>query len=425
LGLLDRRAKASPAHYQGPPSQIAIIDVETTGLDARVDRVIEVGIVITDQAGNVIDEWSSLVRPDEAEWSKKAQAVHLIDQQWLNAAPTFPELLPQIAHRLQGRIIAAHNAQFDLEFLQEEFKRAGYTDAHQGTWSWLCTLDLARAIDAPRRLDQACFHLGIRYEKHSALGDAHACGQLLWRFMSIIDPKTFIGAGVTQFGYLPELTLVQTVPRQFAAAATTARPVLEHLIASLPPHDGTTDRDPAASESYLVALEDALADGYLAAAEVASLSQLASTLRLSSEEVRDLHQELVMGLIERALDDRRITKDERAEVERAARWLNVDVSAWDTTVRAARARIKADIETFRAEVRGKIVAFSGAGIHKANIREALALKHGFGYSSRVTAETDVLVIGSGHTQNQQVEAARGNGVPIVVEASFWQRLGEV
>lgn len=428
VGLLDRlRSKAASATpgSTGLPHQIAFVDVETTGLDPRVHRVIEVGIVITDARGNVIDEWCSLVRPDGGEVSAGADKIHLIEAAWLRAAPTFAELLPQIAHRLNGRVIAAHNAQFDVEFLQEEFKRAGFGDAQQGNWVTLCTVALARAVDVSRKLDRACFDLGIRYEKHSALGDARACAQLLHRFMAIVDPRTFAGAGVTQFGYLPELVMVSPVLRDQARTATTARPVLEPLIASLPPHDATADRDPGAAEAYLVALQDAIADGYLSADEVAALSQLAVRNGLTREEVRDLHQELVLGLIDTALSDRRITAAERSQIEQVSKWLNVDVADWDAMVRAARNRIKAAVEEFRSELRGKSVAFTGAGIYKPSIREALAAKHGFSYGTRVGDGVDLLVVGTERTETQQVERARERGVPLMVEPTFWRRLGEV
>lgn len=427
MGILDRLTAGTSAtrpQGRGLSNQIAFVDVETTGLDARVHRVIEIGIVITDAQGTTIDEWCSLVRPDGADLGAGPSRIHLIESDWLRAAPTFAELLPQIVHRLHGRVIAAHNAQFDLEFLQEEFKRSGYTDQHQGTWVSLCTLDLARAVDVPRRLDQACFSLGIRYEKHSALGDARASGQLLWRFMEVIDPRTFVGAGVTQFGYVPELRMVPTVQRQHAAAVTAARPVLEGLISSLPPHDATSDRNPSAAEAYLVALEDAISDGYVSADEVASLANVAARHGLSGDEVRDLHQELVLDLIDTALDDRRISRAERAEIERTAAWLNVDVSQWDSMARAARARIKAAVDDFRSEVKGKSIAFTGAGIHKPNVREALAAKHGFGYGTRVGDGVDLLIIGTELTATQQVEKARESAVPIMVESAFWQRLGE-
>ncbi len=422
--LKERTAKVSPGATL-VPQQFAFVDVETTGLDARVHRVIEIAIVITDARGNPIDEWCSLVRPGDGQLSAGATRIHLIETDWLRAAPTFSELLPQVAHRLHGRIIVAHNVQFDVEFLREEFTRAGFSDQHQGDWVTLCTLDLARAVDVPRKLDAACFALGIPYEKHSALADARACAYLLHRFMSIIDPRTFANQGASRFAYLPELTMVSPVLRQHAEAVTRPRPVLEPLVNSLPLHDGTTDRDPSATEAYLVALQDAIFDGYLSPEEVAALAAVATRDGLNRDELRDLHQEFVLGLIDAAMEDRRITKAERAEIEKVAAWLNVDVSEWDAMVRAARMRWKAAVEEFRSEMQGTSVAFTGAGIHTPSIREALAAKHGFEYGSHVSDGVALLVVGTENTETQEVGKAQALGVPLMVESTFWRRLGEV
>lgn len=433
MGLLDRLKSAAAAKPTGMPGstgvshEFAFLDVETTGVDARVDRIIEVGIVITDAQGNVLEEFCTLVRPEgDFNRDKSAQRVHLIDYEWLKAAPSTSAVLVEIAHRLHGRIVVAHNAMFDCDFVQQELKRClGYSDRDLGDWTTLCTVDLCRQVDIPRKLDRACFELGIRYEKHSALGDCHATAQLLHQFMRRIDPRTFAGLTPTTFGRLPEGPPTQPVLRSEGHAATTARPVLADLVAGLPPHDATADRDPAVTDAYLTALEDAIADGYISPDEVAALSATASRFGLSAGELQDLHQEVVLGLIDTALDDRKISPAERRDIENAAAWLGVDVSDWDAFVKAARARIKAEVDSFRAEVKGRTIAFAGTGIHKPNIREAFAAKHGFAYATQVGPATDLLVIGTDQTATEQVRRAQESGVPILVEATFWRRLGEV
>lgn len=435
MGILDRLKNAAVTKAKttvlpgstGVAQEFAIVDVETTGLDPRIHRIIEVGVVVTDALGNVLDEFCTLVRPEgEVEEEAAARRVHLIESNWLKAAPPTSAVLVEVGHRLHGRIVVAHNAAFDVEFLQQEFKRClGFSDADLGDWTNLCTVDLCRAVDVPRKLERACFELGIRYEKHNALSDCHATAQLLHTFMKRIDPATFAGQPVTKFAVMPEWKPVDRVDRVRAEAATTARPVLEDLIGRLPPHDGTSDRDPAAADAYMVALEDAIADGYISAEEVNGLAAVASRHQLTADEVRDLHQEVVLGLIDTALDDRKISKAEREEIEKVATWLGVDLSDWNAVVKAARARIKAAVNDFRSEMTGKSVAFTGAGIHKANIREALAAKHGFEYASRVTADTDLLVIGTEKTETQQVAKAREQSVPVMVETTFWRRMGEV
>lgn len=113
-----------------------------------------------------------------------------------------------------------------------------------------------------------------------------------------------------------------------------------------------------------------------------------------------------MGLIDTALEDNKVSKAEREEIERIATWLGVDTSDWTAMVKAARAEVKGRVQAFRDEMAGGSVAFSGSGIYKPNIREALAAKHTFAYSTRVSESTDLLVIGSEQIETRQVDMAR-------------------
>lgn len=318
----------------------------------------------------------------------------------------------------------AHNTGFDIAFLDHEFRRAGYMDS--GEWPSVCTLDVANKLGLPGRLTVACAHFGIPHHAHNALGDARACSQLFHHFLKVIDPSTFGGLIGANMGTVPiDGAAIERVFREHAKEATHVRPVLQGLIDSLPPHDPTQDRDPHASRLYLTVLEDAVADGYISAAEVASLGRTAADAGLTAEEVCELHQELVLGLIDTALDDRRISKTEREEIERVAAWLGIDLSEWDAMVRAARKRIKAATTEFRADIVGKNVAFTGSGIHPANIREALAAKLEFNYSRNVGNQTDLLVVGSADTDTAQLRKAQESGVPVLFESAFWQKLGEL
>jgi DNA polymerase III subunit epsilon len=427
-GRAAERAKRSMPGITGLDLQFAVVDIETTGLDPRVDHIVEIGVLIANTRGDVMDELCTLVRPlDGFEMARAAQRVNLIDPEWLKAAPPLEVVLPQVAHRIHGRYIVAHNARFDTEFLEEGFRRSfGWSYDDLGDWTSVCTLELCRDVGLPRRLDAVCGELGIRYEKHSALGDCRATYKVLSTFLDKIDRRTFEGRRPTTLSIVPDLNhAYRPVLRGQAQEATTARPVLGRVMDVLPPHDGTKDRDPEAVDAYLLALEDAIADGYISAEEVNQLMAVASRYELSGDELRDLHQELVMGMIYRALEDNRISKAERDEIERVAMWLGVDTSDWTALVKAARMEIKAQVAEFRDGISGKAVAFTGSGIHKPNVREAFAAKHGFAYSTAVSADTDLLVIGTAQTETQQVEEARAAGIPILVETTFWRQLGEV
>ena len=99
----------------------AVVDVETTGLfPGRHDRVIEIGVVLVDREGRQVDEWSTLVNPAR---DLGPQHIHGIQSGDVLRAPTFAEIAGDLAARLTGRVVVAHNLNFDLRFLAAEYAR--------------------------------------------------------------------------------------------------------------------------------------------------------------------------------------------------------------------------------------------------------------------------------------------------------------
>lgn len=97
------------------------MDIETTGLDSKRDRVIEVGIFKLDKNGNT-SEFSQLINPG-IKIPKEIRLLTGIKQKDLNNAPFFPEILPVLSEHLKADLFIAHNSRFDFEFLTEEFAR--------------------------------------------------------------------------------------------------------------------------------------------------------------------------------------------------------------------------------------------------------------------------------------------------------------
>src|SRR3982751_954670 len=99
---------------------VAVIDVETTGLSPRTDRVVEVGVVLLDERGEVEAEFETLVNPGRDVGPTRLHGIRAAD---VVAAPTFAEVAPYLRSVLTGRTLVAHNALFDLRFLAREFAR--------------------------------------------------------------------------------------------------------------------------------------------------------------------------------------------------------------------------------------------------------------------------------------------------------------
>jgi ATP-dependent Lhr-like helicase len=155
---------------------LAVIDVETTGFapDAG-DRVVEIAIVTCAPDGTIEEGWVTLINPLRP---VSATNVHGISNAHVRDAPTFRDVAGDIAQRLRGRVLAAHNARFDLRFLDAEYELIG-VPAPQ--WPVVCTLQLSKQYGAVGgRLAACCESEGIVLDDaHSALADATATARLL------------------------------------------------------------------------------------------------------------------------------------------------------------------------------------------------------------------------------------------------------
>lgn len=102
----------------------AVVDFETTGLlPSYHHRVVEIGVTHVDDDGTVTGRWETLVNPER---DLGPQQIHGIRAADILDAPVFTDIVGEFAELLAGRVFAAHNASFDLRFLQAEFARAGY-----------------------------------------------------------------------------------------------------------------------------------------------------------------------------------------------------------------------------------------------------------------------------------------------------------
>ena len=118
--------------------QFVCVDVETTGLDTKNDRVIELaGAVFTQDS--IVDEFDSLVDP-EREIPPASQAIHNISIDMVRGQAKIAEVLPQFLSFVGNRIIIGHGIQFDIDILCQEAARSGIP----------CTLHLNPSIDTLR-----------------------------------------------------------------------------------------------------------------------------------------------------------------------------------------------------------------------------------------------------------------------------------
>ena len=99
---------------------IVALDIETTGLDADRDAIIEIGAVKF-KGGRVEAEWSSLVNP-RRHVPEFITSLTGIDDAMLRQAPTFQEIVPALADFVGEATILGHNISFDLSFLAKRIR---------------------------------------------------------------------------------------------------------------------------------------------------------------------------------------------------------------------------------------------------------------------------------------------------------------
>ena len=161
-------------------ASFACFDFETTGFSPKRDRLIEVAVV-TVTHGTVGPSWTSLINPgDDVELG--ATHIHGIKRDWIRSAPSFAEIAGTLFSLLDGKVLVAHNANFDLGFLRSEMSRAQLLA--KGTlfphWDTMKAADFAPSLPASRKLVDVAAAFGVEIANaHQALDDALAVAEIV------------------------------------------------------------------------------------------------------------------------------------------------------------------------------------------------------------------------------------------------------
>lgn len=169
-------------------SDLAVVDVETTGLDPKTDRVIEVGIVHM-RAGVIEESWGRLIDP-ECEIPPEVVKLTGIEPEDCAGQPRFADLAGEIRSRLEGRIVVAYNLEFDKGFIRAELERAGTTWPDGPALDPLVFARELQRDDGSKRLGRVAGRLGIELaEAHRAVNDAEVAGKVLYAFTEQLPPR--------------------------------------------------------------------------------------------------------------------------------------------------------------------------------------------------------------------------------------------
>ena len=154
-----------------------VLDTETTGLNARLgDRVIEIGCIEI-RHRRVTDRHFHVYLNPEREIEEGAAKVHGLTREFLADKPRFAEVAGDFLDYVREAELVIHNAEFDLEFLNQELALANLGPLGEQVAGVIDTLALARELHPGKRnsLDALCERYAIdnaHRRLHGALLDA-------------------------------------------------------------------------------------------------------------------------------------------------------------------------------------------------------------------------------------------------------------
>ncbi|AIY89471.1 3'-5' exonuclease [Geoglobus acetivorans] len=161
--------------------KFVVVDVETTGLNMKKDRIISIAMIPMDGLRiQMNDVFTAYIRPENVDDLSIASAkYHGIIPKDIEDAPDFCSLSHKIEEMLQERIVVGHGITIDIEFLEKEFKNCG---KHVKIERFLDIAMMERVIgeifgERPKNEDLTLEALARKYNvemnyRHSALADA-------------------------------------------------------------------------------------------------------------------------------------------------------------------------------------------------------------------------------------------------------------
>ena len=216
-----------------------VLDTETTGLDpASGHRVVEIGCVELINHMPTGEIYHVYINP-ERDMPAEAERVHGLSEEFLSDKPVFDAIVDDFAAFVGESVIVAHNAAFDMKFINAEMKAVHRPEfpRHQS----LDTVDMARRKypGAQNSLDALCRRFGIdnsHRTKHGALLDAELLAEVYLELIGGREPGLALAA--------------QKASTQTAQVAETPKDVRQAR-----PH-GPSDQERAAHGAFLEKITD-------------------------------------------------------------------------------------------------------------------------------------------------------------------------
>ncbi|WP_353092585.1 DNA polymerase III subunit alpha [Tissierella praeacuta] len=165
----DKKPSVTKPQGQSIDTTYCVLDLETTGFSAVTEKITEIGIMKL-KDGEVIDKFSTFVNPEKPIPQRVVEITNITDDM-VKHAETIDKVFPKMLDFINGSVLVAHNADFDINFLKQNARVLGY----DFDFTYIDTLSLAHEIFPDfksYKLGRIAKNLGIKVEvAHRALDD--------------------------------------------------------------------------------------------------------------------------------------------------------------------------------------------------------------------------------------------------------------
>ena len=162
-------------------------DLETTGLSSANDRIIEIGAVVM-KNGEELDRFQTFVDPQRS-LEKKIVELTGITHEMLKGAPKIEEVLPEFLKFVNGRVLVAHNSDFDTGFIRAACARQGLPYTYTAADTLILSQNMLPQLNK-FKLDIVSNALSLPdFNHHRAADDAVTCGLIMHRLMARMEEE--------------------------------------------------------------------------------------------------------------------------------------------------------------------------------------------------------------------------------------------
>lgn len=183
--LDDLRKPVENPQGQSLDSTYVVFDLETTGFSPVENKIIEIGAVKVENGEIIQEKFSTFVNPEVPIPFRIEELTSISDNMVLDA-PTIEKILPEFLKFCEGAVMVAHNASFDMSFIEENCRRQGLARE----FTSVDTVELARFL-LPHlhnaKLDTVAKALNVSLENHHrAVDDAGCTAEIFVKFLDML-----------------------------------------------------------------------------------------------------------------------------------------------------------------------------------------------------------------------------------------------